>query len=114
MKKTLYLFIATVICTTTLSAQVKMDKRFAGLEQEINKILKDNYAAGVAIAVVEKNKVIFSKGFGYRDVANKFNISITKLKKQSFLIQIFNGTLWDILGHLSKYFFLDKFLSLWA
>ena len=77
MKKTLYLFIATVICTTTLSAQVKMDKRFAGLEQEINKILKDNYAAGVAIAVVEKNKVIFSKGFGYRDVANKLPVTDT-------------------------------------
>ena len=77
MKKTLYLFIATVIYASTLSAQVKMDKRFAGIEAEINKILKDNYAAGVAIAVVEKNKVIFSKGFGYRDVANKLPVTDT-------------------------------------
>ena len=34
-------------------------------------------AAGVAVAVVEKNKVIFSKGFGYRDIANKLPVTDT-------------------------------------
>ena len=77
MKKTLFLFLATLICVSTVSAQVKLDKRFAGIEAEINKILKDNYAAGVAVAVVEKNKVIFSKGFGYRDIANKLPVTDT-------------------------------------
>ena len=77
MKKTLFLFLATVIYVSTVSAQVKLDKRFAGIEAEINKILKDNYAAGVAVAVVEKNKVIFSKGFGYRDIANKLPVTDT-------------------------------------
>ena len=77
MKKTLFLFLATVIYVSTVSAQLKLDKRFAGHEAEINKILKDNYAAGVAIAVVEKNKVIFSKGFGYRDIANKLPVTDT-------------------------------------
>jgi CubicO group peptidase (beta-lactamase class C family) len=58
-----------------LFAQTKVDKRFVGIEAEINKILKDNHAAGVAVAVVEKNKVIFAKGFGYRDVENKLPVT---------------------------------------
>jgi len=74
MKKILNSLLVTVtlfIFASPLYAQVKNDKRFAGIEAEINKILKDHHAAGVAVAVVEKNKIIFSKGFGYRDVANK-------------------------------------------
>ena len=57
-------------------AQSKLDKRFVGIEAEINKILKDQHAAGVAIAVVEKNKVIFAKGFGYRDVENHLPVTM--------------------------------------
>lgn len=51
------------------------DKRFAGLEAQINKVLKDQHAAGVAVAVVEKNKVVYAKGFGYRDYANKLPVT---------------------------------------
>jgi CubicO group peptidase (beta-lactamase class C family) len=58
-----------------LFAQTKLDKRFVGIEAEINKILKDHHAAGVAVAVVEKNKVIYAKGFGYRDVENKLPVT---------------------------------------
>jgi len=77
MKKILFvLAIINIASVVTLTAQNKQDKRFAGIEAEINKILKDNHAAGVAVAVVEKNKVIFAKGFGYRDVDNKIPVTV--------------------------------------
>ena len=78
MKRHIYTYCLTVILLITsfnVSAQTKQDKRFVGIEAEINKILKDNNAAGVAVAVVEKNKVIFAKGFGYRDVENKLSVT---------------------------------------
>lgn len=78
MKKiTIALLVLVNLCSTnfTLNAQVKLDKRFAGLEVEINKILKDNHAAGVAVAVVEKNKVIYTNGFGYRDIDKKLPVT---------------------------------------
>lgn len=78
MKKSFYtLAVLSLVCLNArlLNAQSKNDKRFAGIEAEIIKILKDNYAAGVAIAVVEKNKIIFSSGFGYRDVENKIPVT---------------------------------------
>lgn len=78
MKRTLFTYCFTLILLITnvlVKAQNKVDKRFVGIEAEINKILKDNHAAGVAVAVVEKNKVIFAKGFGYRDLENKLPVT---------------------------------------
>ncbi|HRN55471.1 MAG TPA: serine hydrolase [Agriterribacter sp.] len=52
-------------------SNVQPDKRLAGLDTALEKLLKDWKAAGFAVAVVEKNKVIYSRGFGYRDYAAK-------------------------------------------
>ncbi len=78
MKRHIYTYCFTVIlliASFNVIAQTKVDKRFVGIEAEINKILKDHHAAGVAVAVVEKNKVIYAKGFGYRDVENKLPVT---------------------------------------
>jgi CubicO group peptidase (beta-lactamase class C family) len=40
---------------------------FSGLDSTFSRVLKDWHAAGFAVAVVEKNKMIYSRGFGYRD-----------------------------------------------
>lgn len=43
----------------------------AGIEPALSKLLSDWHVAGFAVAVVEKDKVIYSQGFGYRDYENK-------------------------------------------
>jgi CubicO group peptidase (beta-lactamase class C family) len=48
---------------------------FAGLDTAVARVLKDWHAAGVAVAVVQKDKVIYSKGFGYRDWENKLPVT---------------------------------------
>jgi len=45
--------------------------RFAGIEAELQKLLKTWHTAGFAVAVVEKDKVIYAKGFGYSDIEKK-------------------------------------------
>jgi CubicO group peptidase (beta-lactamase class C family) len=47
------------------------DTRFAGLDTTMARVLKEWKAPGFAVAVVEKNKVVWSKGFGYRDLEKK-------------------------------------------
>lgn len=47
------------------------DSRLADLDVLLNKVLKDQKVAGFAVAVIEGDKVIYSKGFGYRDVEHK-------------------------------------------
>lgn len=47
------------------------DPRLEGMDSLLNKILKDQNAAGFSVAVVSGDQVIYSKGFGYRDIENK-------------------------------------------
>lgn len=54
----------------TVTAQQK-DKRLSGLDTIIHQVLKEWNVPGVSISIVEKNKVLFSGGFGYSDVENK-------------------------------------------
>lgn len=55
------------------------DRRLAGLDDTFNRILKDWHAAGFAVAVVEKNKIIYAKGFGYRDVEKQLPVTANTL-----------------------------------
>lgn len=49
--------------------KIQTDKRLTGLDTALEKLLTDWKVAGFAVAIVEKNKVIYSRGFGYRDYA---------------------------------------------
>lgn len=69
MRKFFFFLFAITLMQTT-QAQTT-DKRLAGLDTFINRILKEWHAAGVTIAVVEKNKVLLAKGYGYKDYENK-------------------------------------------
>ena len=70
----MFLLCLAVLLLQSASAQTT-DKRLAGLDTFINRILKEWSAAGVTVAVVEKNKVILAKGFGYKDYENKVPVT---------------------------------------
>jgi CubicO group peptidase (beta-lactamase class C family) len=71
--------IALLLCIVTLNAvaqkQIKGDARFDGLDTTFQRVLKTWNAAGFAVAVIQKNKVIYVKGFGYRDLENKLPVT---------------------------------------
>lgn len=70
--KNLFLFLLLTFSITTAFGQKKSSTdRFAGLDIELNKLLETWHAAGFAVAVIEKDKIVYSKGFGYRDYENK-------------------------------------------
>jgi CubicO group peptidase (beta-lactamase class C family) len=51
------------------------NNRFAGMDTALNRVLKDAHAAGFAVAVVEKDKLIYAKGFGYKDYEKKLPVT---------------------------------------
>lgn len=71
MKKSLVL----ILCLFAVASFAQKDKRFDGLEKEFEKILNEWKAPGFAVAVVEKNKVIYASGFGYQNVEKKIPVS---------------------------------------
>lgn len=73
MKRILNVFLLCFMALSSL-AQSKKQKTgdpLAGIDTLLNRILKDQQVAGFAVAVVKGDQVIYSKGFGYRDVENK-------------------------------------------
>ena len=81
------------------NAQTSVDPRLKGLDTFVNKVLKDWHSAGVSIAVVEKNKIIFTGGFGYRDYEKKLPVTSTTLFAIGSCTKAFTGSL---IGMLEK------------
>ena len=75
------------------------DNRLAGLDTELEKILKDWKIAGFSVAVVEKDKILYSKGFGYRDYENKTAVSPNTLFAIGSCSKAFTAS---VLGLLEK------------
>lgn len=71
MRRLLLLLLSCSFLSNFTFAQKPTDKRLSGLDTYVNQVLKDWHAAGVGIAVVEKDKVIYTGGFGFRDFENK-------------------------------------------
>ncbi|UPK70790.1 serine hydrolase [Chitinophaga filiformis] len=77
MKK-VSLYLSLLLASLHAGAQStdkQQQQRFAGIDKIVEKVLQDWHAAGVAIAVVEKDKIIYSKGYGYRDYEKKLPVT---------------------------------------
>lgn len=75
MRKFILPFLGIVFFTITMHAQKPTDPRLKGLDTFALRLLKEWNAPGVTIAVVEKNKVIYTGGFGYRDYEKKLPVT---------------------------------------
>ena len=80
-------------------SQPPTDLRLKGLDTFVLKVLKDWHAAGVTIAVVEKNKVVYTGGFGYRDLDKKFPVTENTLFAIGSCTKAFTASM---LGMLQK------------
>src|SRR6185503_8276496 len=79
--------------------QTKTTDPFAGLDTVFARVLKDRKAVGFAVAVVSKDKVIYSKGFGYRDNDKKLPVTPNTLFAIGSCSKAFTASL---LGLLNK------------
>ena len=71
-------FIAFLLLLVTLPAASQnkdLDKKLKGLDAYIEQVRKDWKVPGLAVAIVYKDQVVYSKGFGNRDVEK--NLPVT-------------------------------------
>lgn len=52
-----------------------VNKNLIGLDEKITKIMADWKAVGCAVGIVKNGKVIYTKGFGYRDLYKKLPVT---------------------------------------
>ncbi|MES2005447.1 MAG: serine hydrolase [Bacteroidota bacterium] len=99
--------VFVVLCMTLAFSSIAQKKnkpvpepdRFAGLDTAFEHVLKDWHAAGFAVAVVEKDKIIYSKGFGYKDYDKKLPVTPNTLFAIGSCTKAFTAS---ILGILQK------------
>ncbi|WP_316804359.1 serine hydrolase [Pedobacter nototheniae] len=71
MKSPLSALLLCLIALSSLAQSKKTTDPLKGIDTLFNRILKDQQMAGFAVAIVKGDQVIYSKGFGYRDLENK-------------------------------------------
>lgn len=108
---------AIFLCFLALSSiaqskKQKNDALLSDLDTLFNRILKDQVAAGFSVAVVKGDEVIYSKGFGYRDVENKKPVTPNTLFAIGSSSKAFTGSLLGLLRRDGKLTFEDKAVSL--
>ncbi|HEX5154258.1 MAG TPA: serine hydrolase [Parafilimonas sp.] len=100
MRKLLSAFLLLMAFTSVAQKQKPSGiDRLAGLDTAFARVLKDWHASGFAVAVVEKNKVVYAKGFGYRDYENKIPVTPNTLFAIGSCSKAFTSSL---LGMLDK------------
>ena len=111
MKKSLVaVFLLAVVFASVAQKKTKtiiQPDRFAGLDTAFERVLKDWHAAGFAVAVIEKDKLIYSKGFGYRDNEQKIPVTPNTLFAIGSCTKAFTASMIGLLQKQGK-LSLDK------
>ena len=89
--------ISIIICSyffTTLAFAQDMDvqKKLVPFDKEMEKALKDWNMPGVGVGIVKNGKLVFVKGYGYRDYAKKLPITANTLFQVASNTKLFTAT----------------------
>ncbi|MBL7864866.1 MAG: serine hydrolase [Cyclobacteriaceae bacterium] len=79
MRKIYFLFILISVTLTAKAQAPTFKKQLPKVDAYVQQLMKDWKVAGSAVAIVYKDQVIFSKGYGYRDVENKLPVTTKTL-----------------------------------
>ncbi|MBX2966012.1 MAG: serine hydrolase [Cyclobacteriaceae bacterium] len=75
MKHILLLLLIPALVLPAFSQTKELDKKLKGLDAYIEQVRKDWKVQGVAVAIIQKDKVVFAKGYGYRDADKKLPVT---------------------------------------
>ncbi len=71
----LIVIIFLSIALNSYSQAVDINKQLKGFDQYMDKVLKDWNEAGAGVGIVYKDKLVFAKGYGFRDYENKLPVT---------------------------------------
>jgi CubicO group peptidase (beta-lactamase class C family) len=100
--KSFPLLILLLSCFFVCAQKKTSDNRLAGIDAQLESILTDWKAAGFAVAVVEKNKVVYAKGFGFSDYEKKVPVTTNTLFAIGSCSKAFTSSILGLLKNESK------------
>ena len=103
--KNIFLIVFFILVNNTYT---QLDKRLKGLDVELEKVLKKLEEPGFAVAIVENDQILYSKGFGYRDYENKIRVDQNTLFPIGSATKSFTSSLLGLLRDKEKLDFEDS------
>ena len=85
-----------------------LDKRLDGLATEIDSLMEVYKTIGLSIAIVENNKIIYTNGFGYRNLNKKLPVTPNTLFEIGSITKQFTSSLIGIYQEQGKLSIYDK------
>lgn len=104
-KSTLILFLFLI---TKLTFGQENENHLNGIDQEIETLLNAYKAVGLSVAIVENDKIIYSKGFGYRNLEKKLPTSENTVFPIASATKAFTASLLGILESKDKISLKEK------
>lgn len=104
------IFLIALICCYTISAhsqKATYEKLLADLDLMVPAQLKQWNVAGVAIGVVHKDKLVYAKGYGYRDFEKKLPVTTETFFMIGSNTKAFTATVIGILAEKHNKNYLD-------
>ena len=98
---------ALVLVTSISYSQPVYQKTFPAIDKYVDSIMKDWNIPGVALAIVYKDQLIYSKGYGYRDVEQKLPVQASTVFPIASNTKLFTATTAAMLAEEGK-LSLDK------
>ena len=93
---------------STLTYGQKNQINVEEFDKKIEALIEAHKAVGLSVAVVKDNKVIYSKGFGYRDLASKRPVTENTVFHIASMTKAFSGALLGILESENQLSLTDK------
>jgi CubicO group peptidase (beta-lactamase class C family) len=75
MRTIVFILPLFLVVSEALSQNKDIEKKLKGFDQFVERVMKDWKVQGMAVAIVYKDKVILSKGYGYRNVDQKLPVT---------------------------------------
>lgn len=101
MKLIKILFLFTLIITSFSFGQ-KAGSNLKGLDQEIQNIMAAYKAAGLSVAIVKDDQLVYSKGFGFRDLEKRLSVTSETVFPIGSISKPFTSTLIGMLQDEDK------------
>jgi CubicO group peptidase (beta-lactamase class C family) len=104
MKKLIFILFAALVSVSVLAQKKKpaIDTRLVNVDAELQKVLETWKAPGFAVAVIEKDKIVYAKGFGYSDYENKVAVTPNTLFAIGSCSKAFTSALLGLLNKEGK------------
>ncbi|WP_420322226.1 serine hydrolase [Flagellimonas sp.] len=103
-----YILVSILLIGLNFSIGQTKDQRLDDLEQDIEALMKSYNAVGLSVSVVEKDEIIFSRGFGYRDLGKKLPVNENTSFPIASCSKAFTASLLGILSSQRKISLKDR------